>query len=128
MFWDKRHEVDLTTSATRITREENKNLEETMFHSRGVGLLFRQVVCNLCGRNVIKTSAMSTRTSTVSGYDPKQDNLILFECPGNNFNHVFHEGCMKHWITDELKKDKKAATKESDIAKAMRCLMCYKKS
>ena len=71
---------------------------------------------------------MSQRTSTVSGYDPKQDNLILFECPGNNFNHVFHEGCMKHWIKDELKKDKKAATKESDIAKAMRCLMCYKKS
>jgi len=31
VFWDKRAEVDLTQSATRITKEENKNLEETMF-------------------------------------------------------------------------------------------------
>ena len=35
---------------------------------------------------------------------------------------------MKSAIKEELQKDKKAATKEQDLIKAMRCLVCYKKS
>ena len=41
VFWDKRHELDLIVSAKRITEEENKNLENIMFHSRGTGFTFR---------------------------------------------------------------------------------------
>ena len=128
VFWDKRAEVDLTTSATRITKEENKNLEGIMFQSRGVGLLFRYTRCDLCKRNVVQTSVMSSYTSTVSDYDPKHDNLVLFECPGHVFNHVFHDRCLKREIKEELRKDKKAALKESDIEKKIRCMICYKQS
>jgi hypothetical protein len=55
--------------------------------------------------------------------------LVLFECTRNPlFNHVYHYGCLKNFIGDELRRqDKKggAGVKEKDIVKAFRCTECY---
>ena len=61
----------------------------------------------------------------MSGYDPRKDNVVVFDCPLHEYNHVYHEGCLKEEVKRELERDKKASTKEKDIVKAMRCLECY---
>ena len=101
-------------------------MEERMFHVRGTGLVFKYLKCELCKRNVDKTSQESQFTTYVSGYKAEDDTLILFECERSPFyNHVYHNGCLKAFFEEEVKKDKKAGLKEVDILKAFRCPFCY---
>lgn len=65
----------------------------------------------------------------MSGYNKENDMLVLFECRRHpQFNHVYHTGCLKTFIGEELRKqDKKggAGVKEKDILKAYRCTECF---
>ena len=55
--------------------------------------------------------------------------LVLFDCHRNPwFNHVYHTGCLKQFVQEEIKKDKKAAPtvlKDSELVKQFRCPECY---
>jgi len=80
-----------------------------MFNDKGAGLTFRYLKCELCKRFVNKTSIESNFTTFVSGYKQEDDALILFECNRNPaYNHSYHIGCLKQFIIDEQKRDKKA--------------------
>jgi hypothetical protein len=74
-------------------------MEENMFHVKGTGLVFRYLKCELCKRDVDKTSKESQFTAFVSGYKQEDDSLVLFECTRSPaFNHVYHNGCLKTFI------------------------------
>ena len=128
VFWDKRYEYDLTVSARRITEEENKNLEEVMANSRGTGVLFRQIVCNICRGNVLRPPIPRHGEQLPKDKLYSQNNKLIFECPHNSYNHVFHESCLRHAIEEELRKDKKANLKDNDVKKSLRCIVCYRKN
>ena len=52
--------------------------------------------------------------------------MMLFECDRSpEYNHVYHNRCLKIFIEEELKKNKKAGLKEADVLKALRCPQCY---
>lgn len=74
-------------------------MEENMFDVKGTGLVFRYLKCELCKRDVDKTSKESQFTSLMSGYKQEDDSLVLFECTRSPaFNHVYHKGCLKTFI------------------------------
>jgi hypothetical protein len=80
-------------------------MEENMFGDKGTGLTFRSIKCHLCKRDVAQTSKESSFTTFVSGYRKDEDTLVLFECTRNPlFNHVYHQGCLKNFIGEELRK------------------------
>ena len=53
----------------------------------------------------------------------------MFDCSKeSNFNHAFHESCLKKYIKEELRKNKKASLRELDVLRVYRCVVCYKES
>ena len=127
VFTDIKAEDLMCECANGLVQEECKDMEEKMFHVRGTGLVFRYLKCELCKRDVDKTSKESQFTTFVSGYKSEDDTLKIFECERSlYYNHVFHNRCLRLFIEDELKKDKKAGLKESDILQALRCPECFK--
>jgi len=74
-------------------------MEEDMFQIKGTGLVFRYLKCELCKRDVDKTSKESQFTAYVSGYKQDDDTLLLFECKRSPYyNHVYHNRCLKTFI------------------------------
>lgn len=109
VFTDIKAEEGMCQCANGLVQEECKDMEERMFHVRGTGLVFKYLKCELCKRNVDKTSQESQFTTYVSGYKAEDDTLIMFECERSPFyNHVYHNGCLKAFFEEELKRDKKA--------------------
>ena len=126
VYTDLSAETGMCESAGTLVQDECKEMEEDMFQIKGTGLVFRYLKCELCKRDVDKTSKESQFTAYVSGYKKEDDILLLFECKRSPFyNHVYHNGCLKTFIQQELSRDKKAGLKESDILKAFRCPECY---
>ena len=55
---------------------------------------------------------------------------MIFDCSKENFyNHAFHEACLIKFLTEELKRDKKASLERVDLMKeTARCVICYRQS
>jgi hypothetical protein len=104
-------------------------MEENIFDDKGSGLNFSYLKCDLCKRNVDKTSQESNFTAFVSGYKQEDDVLVIFDCSRNPyFNHVYHTGCLKTFIAEEMRKDKRTGStvlKDSELIKHFRCPECY---
>ena len=99
-----------------------------MANSRGTGVLFRQIVCNICRGNVLRPPIPRHGEQLPKDKLYSQNNKLIFECPHNSYNHVFHESCLRHAIEEELRKDKKANLKDNDVKKSLRCIVCYRKN
>ena len=55
--------------------------------------------------------------------------LILFDCSReSDYNHAYHERCLKRVIKEDLRKDKKAALNDKRVIEESRCIICYKQS
>ena len=53
--------------------------------------------------------------------------LIIFDCSKESFfNHAFHERCLRSYLEEEWRKDKKASQQRFDLNKLARCVVCYK--
>ena len=53
--------------------------------------------------------------------------LIIFDCSKeSHFNHAFHERCLRSYLEEEWRKDKKASQQKFDLNKLARCIVCYK--
>ena len=64
-----------------------------------------------------------------SGKGENDWSLIMFDCSKeSDYNHCFHERCLKRHIKEELRKNKKASVKELGVLAAYRCVVCYKNS
>ena len=59
VFTDIKAEDGMCECANGLVQEECKDMEEKMFSVKGTGLLFRYLRCELCKRNVDKTSKES---------------------------------------------------------------------
>lgn len=130
VFQDLQAEQGMCESGTSLVQEECKYMEEGMFFEKGNGLVFKYLRCELCKRDVDKTSKDSNFTAFVSGYKQEDDVLLLFECTRNPwFNHVYHQGCLKQFVLEEYRKNDKKGVgpglKESEVIKNFRCPECY---
>ena len=132
VFWDKRAEVDLCKNASDISTAELKALTVKVHGSQGNGLLYRYTKCDICSASVALRfdNRMGGTGSLLPGHyrDEATEGIIVFDCIGQEYNHVFHERCINARIKDELSKDKKASLGTQEIQRALRCVMCYSQS
>jgi hypothetical protein len=131
VFWDKRAMVDICKSATSISYNELKETQDEFFNTKADGLSFQYDKCKICEMQISKTSLRLMNSVSIysSNNRSKDHNLIMFDCSKeNNFNHAFHESCLKKYIKEELKRNKKASLRELDVLRVYRCVICYKQS
>ena len=98
--------------------------------SRANGMGFTYPICDICRRNVVFSSQNANKLSMKNEkYDPSTESLLIFDCHlESDYNHVFHARCLKNSIKQEILKDKKASTDDTDVLKQLRCIQCYKRN
>lgn len=127
VFQDKHAEVDLCVSAASVSKNELKDTQDEFFTTKGDGLQFLYDRCELCRMHISTTSRQLM--NTLSTGKEKDWSLIMFDCSKeSDYNHCFHERCLKRHIKEELRKNKKASLKELDVLAVYRCVVCYKQS
>jgi hypothetical protein len=89
-------------------------MEDYNLNYKAMGVLFRRLTCFICNKGV-------SHKHSASG-------AFVFDCHRqtmSGLNHVYHSDCLRNFIHDELKRDKKASVKEADIFSNLRCVACY---
>ena len=116
-------------SAKAISFGELKQTQSDYFDVKADGLVYKYTRCDLCGLHVGDTSLRLMNNFGLFHSQLQEMNLIIFDCSKESFyNHCFHERCLKKALKEELRKDKKASQRRSDVMNMARCLVCYQQS